>query len=152
MRAGVPQTITHSLPRNGQKVLHLVSSQVVYGRGIHLQSKMALWCIVHVIDQRGQRSFERAPVGDRRVQTENVSTEVADDRLKASHGSHQLRGDILVAGGHETLASLQTESEREKGLDGAVVEVLGHALAFIEHLTELCLALTQCLFGPERLF
>ena len=36
MRAGVTQTITHSLPGNGQKVLHLFGSESVYGRGIHL--------------------------------------------------------------------------------------------------------------------
>ena len=68
--------------------------------------------------------------------------------LQALYGLLQLSGDILVACGHETLASFETESEGEKGLDGAVVQVLRHALAFVEHLTEPCLALTQGLFGP----
>src|SRR5688572_23074114 len=113
---------------------------------------MAVGCIVHVVDQRGQRSFERVPVGDRRLQTEYVSAEVPDNSLKALDGLLQLSGDILVACGHETLASFKIEPEGEKGLDGAVVQVLRHALAVVEHLTEARLTLTQGLFSPERLF
>src|SRR4026207_1302319 len=92
---------------------------------------MAMGRIVHAIDQGDQRRFECAPIGDQRLQTEDVSTKVPDDSLYIRYASAQLRGDLLVALGQETLTALQPEAKSKKGLDSAVVQVLGHPLALL---------------------
>ena len=58
----------------------------------------------------------------------------------------------MVCGGHETLASLEIEVDREKGLYGAVMEILSHALSFIKYSTDVALALTQRLLGMDVLY
>jgi hypothetical protein len=47
------------------------------------------------------------------------------------------------------VAPFETESDREEGLDGAVVQVLSHSLALSEYVPEPRLALTQRLFGLD---
>jgi hypothetical protein len=85
---------------------------------------------------------------DARAQAEDVVAQVADDPVQLLDGVLEAGTQVVVAG--QQGRALQAHPDREQGLDGAVVQLLGDPLAVLEHGQPVQLALEPGVLQGDR--
>src|SRR5512132_1703848 len=87
--------------------------------------------LAELLDEVLQRLVELAVGQDAGPQPEDVVAQVADDPVQLLHGVLEAAAELGVAG--QQGRALQAHADREQGLDGPVVQLLGDPLAVLEH-------------------
>ena len=104
--------------------------------------------LAELLDQPLEGLVELAVGEDAGAQAEDVVAQVADDPVQLLDGVLEAATEVVVAG--QQGRALEAHADREQGLDGAVVQLLGDPLAVLEHGQALQLALEAAVLEGDR--
>ena len=104
--------------------------------------------LTELLDQPLEGLVELAVGEDAGAQAEDVVAQVADDPVQLIDGVLEAAPEVVVAG--QQGRALEAQADREQGLDGPVVQLLGDPLAVLEDGQALELALEAAVLEGDR--
>ena len=104
--------------------------------------------LAELLDQSLEGLVELAVGEDAGAQAEDVVAQVADDPVQLLDGVLEAAPEVVVAG--QQGRALEAQADREQGLDGPVVQLLGDPLAVLEDGQALELALEAAVLEGDR--